>query len=453
MSLYRAMFKWLSDLKKRSGLKIRSTKTGYMMPKSVFALILALDIYLIYLIFQGMGWSGEKITPPSERITHTLLGFANNPAQLLPNAIALVPEGDANRNWGTKPSPTLGAFLELKRGRGPYAVDNLYYDLPQGRAYRQYSIRWEQSRGLGSDKIAKEAQALFNERWASLEDFERQLDRYNNQIIALNQEIVGLVSNYDTMLREKGAGLASEKSLMPVRADDVLAKIRSKRESLSALIALRAQVVEAITSDLKPVLDWMTVNREEVFERYRQHSFWYEFFVELAKIAFVLPVFIFGVLWHRANVRKPQAEVAVLISSHLVYIAAIPIIFRFFRVVWDILPFHIFAQLFEMLWRMGLQYIWSYALIAAGIGIFFAIARWVISHRQKSKATYFMQCLALGLCPKTGRRLPFGCRYSPYTGEPLMKPAEDGSGQESYRYAPYCSQSGKPNSEWEKLIK
>jgi len=237
---------------------------------------------------------------------------------------------------------------------------------------------------------------------------------------------------------------------MPAAADQVLSQIEKHRKTLQVLIERRNSLVSAHTP-IASISGWFSANSQKISDEHKANERWYALFVNLAQILFVLPILAVAVVWHRRNTRQTSgAEVGTLVSSHLVYIAAIPIIFKIIEFLNDIIPYQLLGKLFKWVWDAGLQYLWSYAMILIGIGIIFLMGRWILSHSKKTKAKTYIKCLEAGLCPNTGRRLPPGCRFSPYTGEPLMR---DEDGKESYRYAPFSSQTGKPNPEWDDLIK
>ena len=441
---------WFKNLKEKSGLRLRTLKTGQRLPIAVVALIIAMDIYLISVLFQGIGWTSQKIQTPVEKITPALLEVARKPQKLWPETLQLGEPDRSASNWGLPQDkrPNEGAYIEynqkkLSSGR----ADSFSYNCEYNYHRYDYSQDWV---GFGNSDIAKEADAVIPTSWQDT-GWVGQLKRLNDRITAVNSDIRGLVSNYDTMLRERSAQLPASQSLMPTSADQILTQIRDRRGALQSLITQRNTLISQNTP-AATVEAWFVSHRQKIEDANAWNERWYSLIVNLAQLAFILPVLIFAVFWHRANMRKSNAEVGMLVSSHLIYVSAVPVIFKILEFVNYILPYKLLADLFNLLWKAGLQYLWSYILIAIGIGIIFVLGRWILSHSKKTKAKFYIQCLEQGLCPKTGRRLPPGCRYSPYTGDPIKKISEGGT-PESYRYAPFDNQTGKPNPEWEDLIK
>jgi stress response protein YsnF len=442
---------WLKNLTKNSGLRVQTLKTGQKLPGALLAIVLALDIYLVTVIFQGLSWTSAKIQTPVEQMSPLLLDLAKNPSQLWPKTIQLKSPDLSSRNWGltSEQTPDVGAYISYNERNLEAGKIDVFTARHRYRLHEfSEGTEWV---GLGTEKIAQEADEVLRADWQlNLNKWASQLKQLNAEISQKDQNIRGLVGNYDTMLRERSANLPQTQSLMQTSADKVRKNIEEERAQMEALILQRNNLISQYTP-IQKIETWLTLNHQKIKDQNNTNNFWYSTFVTLAQTAFVLPIFILAIFWHRRNMKRTDAEVGTLVSSHLIYVSAIPIVSKIIQFLSQIIPFQLLYDLFKLLWNAGLQYLWSYLMVAVGIGIIFLLGRWILSHSKKTKAKFYIKCLEQGLCPKTGRKLPDDCSFSPYTGDAIKKVSLNG--KESYRYAPFDSATGEPNPEWENLIK
>ncbi len=126
------------------------------------------------------------------------------------------------------------------------------------------------------------------------------------------------------------------------------------------------------------------------------------------------PAFLTFFHWLEISDKKGN-PIQTLIASHLLVIAALPIILKIIELVIDIIPKHFFKNLFKILQSLHLMALWHYFIIlgsiAVGLFLVYFIQRKVFN-RQK----VIQKRLMKGACISCSKKLPPSAKTCPFCG-------------------------------------
>jgi len=154
--------------------------------------------------------------------------------------------------------------------------------------------------------------------------------------------------------------------------------------------------------------------RNQIVGEYKRFQFWFPLKSLAWQLVFLLPIFGIFYWWNHRSLKK-DSPIQTLITSHLLVITSLPILFKIIELVIDIIPKHFFKNLFKILQSLHLMALWHYfvifAIIAIGIFLVYFIQRKVFN-RQK----VIQKRLAKGNCIQCNKHLPAGSIFCPFCG-------------------------------------
>lgn len=348
--------------------------------------ILALDVFILVVIFRGLDDHSRQLTSPWDYMPHDcremLVREAWTDQERLDRLQALV-LADDNPLYHRHESP----FEPSK----------------QKRMHPECRVLFEKMALIARDRILLEG---FRER--------RRLTAQKKQITADLDQSKGV---YDTSLLEDIAGPEGEGSKLPSIA-------RSMKDKAGRLEALNVRMVglEAQINAHEKIKDlWAFVaqggqgRRDRLAGEIRRWDFRYPFKELLWQMVFLLPLVCVFYVWGVHSIRKNN-RLQMLISSHLLVIAAIPIFLKILNVVLDLIPRHFLKKFFLLLASLRLIALWHYLVmmgaIAGALVLVYVIQKKVFNRRRLE-----LKRLARGLCRRCGKKLPPEARACPFCGE------------------------------------
>lgn len=350
---------------------------------SWFAIILVfiIDAYVLTLLFDGTNRAGELVDRPYPAMTRHCIQVAAGFLQ--------GDEDDATQ--------TIEWFAERVQTN-------------RNDAIQEFDI-YSSGRLPVCDAIRDKLLATVGD--PTLEELFRMRRQQLKEIQAKEDEIRALKATYSDALMEKAAQQERSNSILPVDAANIKSSLAEMGSAIATLKESRASAwnrirahpaIAAFAAYLKtlPVFD-VYQNDQERFER---AQFWYPYKVLATQVGFLIPLLSFAVLWNRRALDK-RSETSVLISSHLILVAGIPIAVRLLQVarefVWDVPVAWLRTSLDE--WNLG--FIWSYALVFVSI----AVGMLLIFVAQRTLFTAVRQRIARlrkALCHHCGEKLLSG---------------------------------------------
>lgn len=268
----------------------------------------------------------------------------------------------------------------------------------------------------------------------------RQLERQAGDLRTRLERFKG---SYDTALLESTAGIpgaSAPGSAVSQEIRSVMVELNAVAASLAALEASLGQNVHI--AQLWSRMDALTeADRRQLTEDLRHMNFWYPAKRLGMELAFLLPLIGGFYYWNVASLRCNR-PVQTLVSSHLLVVAAIPVVFKLATLVYDIIPKHLLKRVFELLESLNLIALWHYFVIALVV----AAAVMLIYLFQKklfSRERMLERRIARGLCQQCGRPMPAGSAACAFCG--FAQLTDCGTcGRSTYVFGRFCRECGAP---------
>ncbi len=366
--------------------KSRLTTVGEAEPlnKLSLATIILLDLFVLTMVFSGLDDHTRQLTSPSEYMPRVarqvFIEQTWSPSSRMSKLQSLVLSDRKNYSY---------------RYNSPFEKGNLKKMHPLCRDF------YEKVKVLSQDKALL---GLFVERKQSVEERSRVFASQDKAKRA-----------YDTHLLENIAGVDAAKNTtasIAKRSGDLTARI----ERLTSDIATIENEINAHSGvrEVWSIVSPESQNRQQVVDDFKRFEHWYPLKELGWQLIFILPIFAVFYVWSGRSVKK-ENRIQTLVSSHLLVIAALPIIFKVIEVVVDLIPNHFFKNLFKLLKSLHLIAIWNYlvivAAIAVGLFLVYLIQRKVFNP-QKVRQKRLMK----GACIHCSKKLPPGAMVCPFCG-------------------------------------
>ena len=267
-------------------------------------------------------------------------------------------------------------------------------------------------------------------------------ERLHQKYTTTEDELKQLTSSYDTFLLEKISGEAKqEKSNISA----IKLNLTQKREQLNRILGQINSVESRINSNtvLAGILDDIeklrSDNREELKSDIRNLNFWFPVKRLLMQLIFLLPLFLLFYFWYSRSIKKGRG-LQTLISSHLLVITFIPIFFKIFEAIYDIIPKKLLKALFELLISLKLVALWHYLIIIVSIGVaIFCI--YSIQKKLFSREKLIEKRIAKGCCLHCGKKIPPASQACPFCGFKQYGTCSS-CGEETFIYGRFCKECG-----------
>ncbi|MGA1839113.1 MAG: hypothetical protein ACMUIU_00670 [bacterium] len=246
---------------------------------------------------------------------------------------------------------------------------------------------------------------------------------------------------YDTSLLEEIARNNKDMAKLPSISDS----IQHKENILEQLNSSISNIDKRINEHLLIKELWLLIEpgkndyRNTLITDLNQFEFWYPL-KELAwQLIFMLPLFIIFYIWNSRSISRSN-NLQVLISSHLLVIASIPIIIKTLDVLLHLIPRHFFRELFKLLELFHLIALWHYLLIV--ISIFIAIfSIYIVQKKIFDKQRLIKKRLLKGACYVCGKKLPDGVIACPFCGVKQYKTCPV-CNKDTFISGDYCTNCG-----------
>jgi hypothetical protein len=377
------------------------------------AIIIALDLFVLTILSSGLASHTDQLTSPEEYLPYVCRQvFVDHP-------------WTENERTAQLENVALAGFSTYDYGRqDEYDAARLAKMHPTAQDFLQ-KVR--------TARTDENLRALFAER-RTLAD----------RIGQLNSRLMATKPAYDTALLEEAV---QKRPSVPLTA--MTAEAQGARAEIEALAA-RLQDVERKIEAHPLVRDlWTAIapgdaaRRSGLVSDLRRYELKYKFVELIWQMLFLLPVFAAFWFWNARSLARSH-RLQVLISSHLLVVASIPILIKIVEVVVDLVPEHFFKELFKALKAMHIIALWHFFLIALTVAAALA-AIYVVQKKVFSREQLRRHRLSKGQCHACGRRLPFGrMAYCPYCGRGQTE-ACGGCGKETPAGGDFCVQCGQKN--------
>lgn len=375
--------------------------------KAALGIIVALDLFILISIFDGLAAHTAQLTSPDEHIPalcrDIVLDAQWNPSNRLEQLARMVSKYHASyvlpdRRAERKPvhalcAPVMGAFRSIRDDEG--LARNLAGLLTLEKETGDLRAELERLKGAYDTALLE-----------AIADKEKR----ETQAASLRQTIAEKTGAMDEL-----AGRQRQ-----------LAAALEQNERVQALYALVAGVSEADRTSLRDDL--------------RRLNFWYPVKRLGMELLFLLPLFLVFYAWNARSIARDR-PFQTLVSSHLLVVALIPAFFKLVELVYDILPRKLLRHLIELLESLRLVAIWHYLSIAAAV--LAALALIVLLQRKLFSREKLMQRrIARGQCQHCGVHLPADSRYCTACGADQYRSCAS-CHELTHVYGKYCRACGR----------
>ncbi|MDA1301634.1 MAG: zinc ribbon domain-containing protein [Proteobacteria bacterium] len=349
-------------------------------PVGIAALIvlLFLDVFVLFSIFDGLAGHTRQLTDPSEYFPEhcrnmLIRGSWNDSVQI--DKLAVI--AATSRNRITRESRVDGDIHP-----GCAEVNRL---LKAIRNAPDLSRDLDRLRQLSNEiKQVQMAQGALDAAYDTrlLEDIAGRTPRGDAQ--AIERRVGDGMERLNRLAAEHGS-LETEIRKAPLIVD-LIARIGSRSEADRA----------AILSDLRSANFWFPVKRLGM------------------EMLFLLPLVLLFWFWNVRSIERNRSFQA-LVSSHLLVVVFIPVLIKVGELVHDIIPRRLLDQLIAMLESLHLVAVWYYLLIAGAITLALGLI-YVFQRRLFSPERLLLRRISRGECQDCGLRLPVGVVACPRCG-------------------------------------
>ncbi len=256
-----------------------------------------------------------------------------------------------------------------------------------------------------------------------------QVFRLGQEMRDLRAALAQMKGAYDTSLLERIAGQQQAKEKVAAisrESADRTARLESLVEQQRGLVA-RIEQNPRVQTLFSRVAGITESDRTALRDELRHLNFWYPAKRLGMEMLFLLPLLGVFYFWNAKSISASR-PFQMLVSSHLLAVAAIPVVLKVGELVYDIIPRKFLRQVIELLESLKLVAIWHYLVIGAAIVAALALI-YLFQKKLFSHERLMQRRIAKGLCQACGQQLPAGSRHCPACGAA------------QYRA---CSQCGEP---------
>jgi hypothetical protein len=370
--------------KRLSEFKTRLTSIGDGEPLNKLSLtaVIILDFIILAFVFQGLEDHTRQLTSVQEyipRVTQNI--FINelwSPADRVSKLQPLILTDRSHYNY---------------RYASPFESEKLEQMHPLCKEF------YDQVKTLSQDKPLRD---LFVAR-----------KNLANEHRKIRRSFEKAKKAYDTHLLENIAAKT------PAPAQSLEAASKEHTAELDSLTASLAAVERKINAHPGIVELWAFITpeqtvRQEIIDDFKRFQFWYPLKELGWQLLFILPIFAAFYAWNAHSIKKNN-PIQLLISSHLLVIASLPIILKMIELAIDLIPNHFFKNLFKFLASLHLIAIWHYLVIAGSValGLFLVF---FIQKKMFNRQKVIQKRLMKGCCINCGKNLPAQAANCPFCG-------------------------------------
>lgn len=228
--------------------------------------------------------------------------------------------------------------------------------------------------------------------------------RTRNQTQQVKSELERSQATYDTSLLEAIA----DKNVASTHALEQ--QTTEQKNRLNQLIA-KETAIKVMLLENQTIQQFLgltesstTAMKTELLSELRRLNFWYPLKRLAMEMAFLLPLIMLFYFWYSSSIKRNKPY-QTLVSTHLLVVAFIPVIFKIMELVYDILPQKLLKHLIELLESFKLVAIWYYLMMVIGIlaalALIYFLQKKIFSHQRLMNKR-----ISKGQCQQCGVRLP-----------------------------------------------
>lgn len=257
----------------------------------------------------------------------------------------------------------------------------------------------------------------------------------------LRAELERVKGAYDTALLEVVARQSPTVTDVGAIKTEIAQKTRSLNESVRNLALLEVSLAkEPRLRDLFALVERVSpADRVRLRDDLRAANFWFPARRLGMEMLFLAPLLAGFYLWNARSVVR-RRPLQVLVSSHLLVIALIPVVFKVVELVYEIIPKQLLKHVIELLESLKLVALWHYLLMALAIVAALALI-YLFQKKLFSYEKLMEKRIAKGLCQECHRQLPPGSRACPFCGYAQFRTCAQ-CNKPTYVHGAFCRECG-----------
>tara|TARA_B110001450_G_C17655484_1_gene495035 strand:+ start:183 stop:1394 length:1212 start_codon:yes stop_codon:yes gene_type:complete len=380
---------------------------NYPIGKAALTVVLMLDVFILMSIFRGLDDHSDQLASPYDVI----------PAHC--RAIVV------DRTWS--PNNALDKIAQAI----PYYKNDPDYRNP---------LRQLNDVHAACRPLLRMLEGIANDRLLAA-SLGKQL-RLGTQIGQVNSKLEKIRGAYDTSLLETIAQQNSannEVAELKARVRELTAKLNqlSKEQRNVAQRIVQAPAIAQLLNLIgEPSADAAAdLEAELIMLRY-----WQPVKRLGMELLFLLPLICAFYFWNSRSLRANRPY-QTLVSAHLLTVACIPVVFKVFELLHDIIPYRFFTELFDLLRELNAVAIWHYLMMAVVIAVALALT-YLLQMKVFSHQRLIKKRIAKSLCQNCGVGIGPQDNACALCGFKQFKSC-DNCAQSTYVFAPFCRECGE----------
>lgn len=371
--------------------------------------IIALDLFILFVLFQGLNDHTEQLTSPDEYIPYECK------------------EIFINKGWSEANFLTQLQILVLSdHNNYLYRNDELSEKTKTADMHETCQDFYIKTVVIAKNQKLKK---LFIDRQELLKQKEHQTSSFTNSKAV-----------YDTSLLENIAGQKNNEKELPAIKTSINTHTTELERISQRLFDIEKQLnAELLIKDFRAMITPDNEYRQKIVEDFKKFQFSYPFKQLGWQSVFMLPIFFVFYIWNSRSIKKDN-RIQIFISTHLLVVASIPIALKIGEVVLDLIPRHFLKNVFLFLQSMHIIAIWHYAVIFISIGVGLFII-YIIQKKIFNLHLIQQKRLMKGACYHCGKKLPCISTICPFCGTNQFKKCSKCE-EETYVCGDYCKKCG-----------
>ena len=379
------------------------------LSKLSLAIIIILDFFILSVIFEGLAEHTSQLTSPYEYFPYECREIFIQTSWTDANKIAKVQKlvlQDYNRY-----SYTYDKMLDKNKIEKMHPVCQNFYQLIKS-IYEDANLK----------NLFIQRQALLKERIQYKNNFKQSNEVYNTSLLEK-------IADKDTN------NLDAVSNSIKIQSEQIN-KISSKITDIDRQISSHTLII-ALWNMMRPGNKSF---REELINDINSYDKKYLFKELIWQLLFMLPLFFIFLLWHSRSLKRDN-KIQLLISSHLLVVASIPIIIKVINLLLELIPKHFFRELFKLLKNLHIIALWHYIVILISIFVVILFI-YIIQKKIFNKKRLYQKRLMKGSCYQCGKTLPKKDGICPFCGTNQLKKCPN-CNADTYVAGEYCVHCGK----------
>lgn len=156
-------------------------------------------------------------------------------------------------------------------------------------------------------------------------------------------------------------------------------------------------------------------------------------------LMFLVPVLVVLFVWNRWAGRHDK-NLSIIISSHLIIVSLIPILFELGRLLFEVIPKFLLRRIYDTLMSLNLISFWYYGVIALCVVLIAGIV-WFLQTKVFTQKRSVMKSIQKSMCVRCGLKIDYTHEHCPNCSYQVLIPCGK-CGAQTPKDLHYCQKCG-----------